>query len=338
MQQRRYCQLVFQPPRIPVELIGVIAHTIRDDATESGDSETLKACSLVFSGWKAYFQSALLEVEGVCLTFSSTKCSAMRFGVGYATLEDGRRKVRALRDLLDIDPSFGKVITSLILQVVDEECLGESNSALTVASMISLLTNIRTLSFSRFDSDNIRGTWAPRRNSGSWTKFSSSLKEAIAGLFRSPSLKNLTVASFDGPLAVTMLPAGAEIDTLMLGTGVVPTEFFPPVAGAATQTTNVFPDRLSTRPCIVRHLISKPACAAHLLLATTHLPPPYEYSKMFVVDSSAIQSFKSWGDLRESHTPGTQIVLERATNLQEFMVYVGQCRPLLHELDQGALY
>ena len=101
-----------------------------------------------------------------------------------------------------------------MLRVVDEECFGdasESKSTLTVASMLSLLTGVKTLSFSRSTSDTIEGYSCPRK-SGSWVDFSPSLKEAIANLFRSPSLKDLTVASFDSPLSV-LLPEGAEIDT-----------------------------------------------------------------------------------------------------------------------------
>lgn len=316
------------PFQLPVELMDEIVHIIRTDATESGDIETLKACSCVFSGWRVFFQSALLETKGVCLTFSSSTTAALRFGVGGTTLDSQRKKVRALRDLLDDNPSFGKAITSLILQIVDEECLGESNSALTVASIISLLTNVRTLSFSRFDSDDLLGTPGPRKF-GSWSTFPSNLKEAIAGLFRSPSLKNLTVASFDGPLDI-MLPENSEIDTLTLGLDVVPAriprsvEDVGPVHMPASNT-NALPFQISTRPCIVRHLVAKSPCAAYLLLATTHSPHLHPSTRRSVVDASAIQSLKLWGTRRDLDAQGSQVALERAINLKIFTTFAGEC-------------
>jgi len=329
-------QDVAHSPCLPVELVEIIFHTVKIDAEEHEDTETVKACSLVSSSWREFFQAALLEMKGVCLTFSNGTTPETRFGVRYVMLDSQRKKAHALCDLLDVNPFFGKAISRLALQIVDEDCLGDSKSGLTVAPMLSLMTNVKTLSFSRFDSDNL-GAFIDRRKFGSWAIFSPSLKTAIADLFRSPSLRNLTVASFDGPLDV-MLPRGAEIDTLTLGAGVVSTTFFASTKDVDAYTTDsVLPTQVSSRPCIVRHLVASAPCAANLLVAVTRSPHPHQNIRTFVVDSSALYSFKGWGKPCHLYSPASQLVLKRATNLKKFAIYAGQYSLSLQKLSQITL-
>jgi len=332
MLHKHDSQNVAHSPWLPFELVEIILHTIRIDAAEHGDTETIKACSLVSSNWRPFFQSALLEMKEVYLTFSNGESNVkdLWFWVDQSKAmmdpHTGPAKVRALRDLLDVHPSFGKAISRLVLRMVDEECFGdsESKSTLTVASMLSLLTGVKTLSFSRFTSD-ILGGHSNTRRSGSWIDFTPSLKEAIANLFRSPSLKNLTVASFDGPLAV-IVPEGAEIDTLTLGTGLRSQEFLAAIRRDldADATADVSPVPASTSSCIVRHLVSRSLSAVKLVRAI-HVPAPHHQDQNIstsIIDSCALHSFQVMVSTR-SDVDESQEVMQRAPLLKRLTVFYG---------------
>ena len=296
MAQENDSYEVHQASRLPFELVEIISHTIRIDAQECNDTTTLKACSLVSSGWTVLFQRMLFEIKGLTATLA--------FSNGASDKQRGRTNM--LCRLLDANPSFGKEISCLRLTMVDEEYIGNSKLALTVPSILSLLTGIKTLSISHLAD-------GPDQQGGSvWSKFSRELLEAIAALIRSPTLKNLTIDSFDGPLAV-LLPEGAEFDTLTLGNGITSPEFLNVPDNAVANIPDV---SASTKLCIVHHLISNPRNAAKLMQATR------QNSSTPMIDLPAVHSLNVT-IFEESDVDDARAFFQRATNLDRLTVYFG---------------
>jgi len=300
-----------QTPWLPFELVEVIAHAVRIDAEVREDNETIKACSLVSPDWTILFQRMLFEIKGLTATLA--------FSNGASDKQRGRTNM--LCRLLDANPSFGKEISCLRLTMVDEEYIGNSKLALTVPSILSLLTGIKTLSISHLAD-------GPDQQGGSiWSKFSRELQEAIAALIRSPTLKNLTIDSFDGPLAV-LLPEGAEFDTLTLGTGITSPEFLNVPDNAVANTPDV---SASTTLCIVHHLISNPRNAAKLMQATR------QNSSTPMIDLPAVHSLNVT-IFEESDVDDARAFFQRATNLNRLTVYFGMYAHFSLRDDQRAEY
>ena len=318
MAQENDPQEVCQSSRLPFELVEIISHTIRIDAQECNDTTTLKACPLVSSDWTILFQRMLFEILGLT-------AATLTFSNGASDKQRGR--TIAFCHLLDVNPSFGKAMGCLRIDMVNEECLQDSTSTSechwTVPWVLSLLTGIKTLSISRFDGSN------QAQAGGSWSKFSGELQEAIAALIRSPSLKDLTIVSFDGPLDV-LLPEGAEFETLTLGAGITSLELNNALDDADTPGIVAAPLPTSKRLCIVRHLISKPRNAAELMQAT-HLGHTQHrhHGRTSVIDHFAVQSLNVTV-FYEEDVKNTRGVLQRAANLRRLSLYFGVYISSLH--------
>ena len=323
MPQRRDSQLSHQSsPCLPVELLHLIAHITRIDAVERDDTETIKACSLAFSDWRLSFQGALLEMKGVSLAFTNTRWIPSAIANHDASPYPQRNRVRALRDILDANPSFGKAIRSLGLRIVDEDCLGESSSELTVASMLSLFTNIETLLFTQSDKIGGSGGYPHHRIAGSWANFSPSLQSAIAGLFRASSLKHLTIGSFDGPSAV-ILPEGGKLETLVLGIGVSSPELIEvSLDEISSASANVLHAAHSlARPCLTRHLASM-SVNAFRLVQSTH---QYRDVQSAIFDPCGMHSFQAFVT-SGLDVEALQQVLLQTLNLKKLVVLYGTHR------------
>jgi len=285
-------------PRLPAEVLHLVAQHIRIRAIEEKDRETVKTCSLVFSGWTIIFQSALVKIRAPSLIFSTGTPLLMRGG-------------SELVDLLKANPGFGKAITSLHLDIVDTGILDPDDSTPDTGFpfLLSHLTSIDTF--------RIRQTRSIARHA-SWSILPKDVRAALRVLFRSPSLQNLAVSSFDAPLAI-MFPEGAKMDTVEISSDRPPKvqddhgpDYFdlPDDSGIRLEL------RPFTRSCIVRHLTSMAQLALKFLRATHH---GGQSDGMPIIDSSGIHSahigMEHQGQLQDLHA-----ILRQTHNLKRLMV------------------
>jgi len=292
---------VLDGPRLPVELLHLVAQEIiRIAAGEHGHKELLKTCSLVFSGWRIFFQRALCKIRVPSLQFAQSTDSKVT------------RKIDELRDLLETNPHFGQAISSLSMIMLLAGTLEFSEPAFT-SFLLSHLTNVDTLHISQ---GNLFGQEIP-----SWSDLSDESQAALRDLFRSPSLQHLTVISLDAPLAI-IFPEGAEIDTVdirsirspELQDDHGPDDFSTPDDSGATKLQLAS----TAKPCIVRNFKSMAPLAARVLRATQHREGQEDRTPF--IDPSAIYSagimMTDKGQIRD-----LRAVLQRTCNLKKLAVF-----------------
>ena len=267
-------------PRLPVELLHLVAQHIRTKAIEEKDRDTVKACSLVFSAWTIFFQRALFKIKVPYLLFSTGTPVMSRDGY-------------ELRDLLEANPGFGKALTSFHLDMMDTGTPDPDHETGALSLLLSHLTSIDTL--------RIRQRRPPARYD-TWSILPNDTQAALRDLFRSPSLRNLSISSFHAPLAI-LFPKGAEKDTVKFFSGRIPK--VRDDYGLPNDSGFMLELRPFTRSCIIRNLTSTAELASRLVRATHQ---GGQSDGVPIIDSSGI------------HT--AQIMMGHRSQLQELHAFL----------------
>ena len=289
---------MFRPPKLPFELFDLIAQDVIRKAAEEGDANTMKTCSLVLSDWRIPFQRALFKIKVPYLQFSE-----------YATQEE-KNIIYDLRNLLDSNPNFQQVITSLRLRILGSGTLPGSTADFT-PSLLSQLTSVATLRISQVQ---------PGGRRHSWTSLTGEAQAGVSALLRSPSLRHLDIPWFDAPLAITF-QEGVEIHAVSITSDRFPhqvqSDYYLLDGSDPNWDSAADP---SIRPCVIRHLKSVPRLASKILRATRTTRTG---ARMPIIVSSAMDSLditmQEHGELQD-----LRAVLHRTSNLQKLIVF-GAC-------------
>lgn len=294
-----------QSPMLPPEILHLVAQHIISPSIVERDRETVKTCSLVFSGWRIPFQRALFKI---------TKPPYLLFSEFTENAE--RRRIDKLRDLLNANPDFQKAITSIRLRLLGTGILPGSTPEFT-ASLLSELKSVDTVAICQNQQHHPTGI------KHTWTSLSEEVQAAVSALFRSPSIRHVYIQSFDAPLGVTF-PEGGERDTVRISCS-----RSPDLVRLEDDSHLVIDSDLATimscelRPCVVRQLTSMLPIASKLLRAAhasqSGIKAPFVDS--FATHSLELEVEEKSGGLVVQDLRG---VLQRTTNLRKLTVW-GAC-------------